>query len=325
MIRFANDSDIDGIMNFIETYWRKGHILGNNKDFFKYEHLLPEGVSYVISEEEENKEINAILGYIPYGKKNRDIMTVMWKANHTAHASLGLELFKYLKDNGDVRVMASPGSNPRLKGLYHYLGYQFGKMVQWYRLRKQESYLIAKIEDNEIPSGNCDGEYILLDTWDKLEQLFAFDAYSPSSKPFKEPWYINKRYFEHPIYNYIVYGIIGENEKVQLLMVFRVIKVNEINIVRLIDCIGDYSHIASSAKLLDDILEKYSAEYVDCYEVGLPDDYFKTSGWKKTDGTGNIIPNYFAPFTQANIDIYYFSSDPDIVLFKGDGDQDRPN
>lgn len=325
MIRFANENDIDGIMKFIDTYWRKGHILGNNKDFFRYEHLLPEGVSYVISEDDTSGEINAILGYIPYGKTKRDIMTVMWKANHTMHSSLGLELFKYLKDNGDVRIMASPGSNPKLRGLYQYLGYQFGKMIQWYRLRAQESYSIAKIGNGNIPNKTHKTNYISLNTWEELEASFNFEEYTQESKPFKESWYIKKRYYDHPIYDYDVYGIKGDSGRISLLMIFRVIDVNGINIVRLIDCIGEFALVRSSTKLLDDLLEKYSAEYVDCYEIGLPDDYMIDSGWTKTEGSGNIIPNYFAPFTQSNIDIYYFSSDPEVVLFKGDGDQDRPN
>lgn len=42
-------------------------------------------------------------------------------------------------------------------------------------------------------------------------------------------------------------------------------------------------------------------------------------------GSGNIMPDYFAPFEQRNIDIYYMSEIEDVILFKGDGDMDRPN
>ena len=324
MIRFAEKKDIDHIMSFIDTYWRKGHILGNNKEFFEYEHLLPEGVSYVISDDEKGN-INAILGYIPYGYEDRDLMTVMWKANHTAHSSLGLELFKYLKENGDARIMASPGSNPQLKGLYQYLGYRFGKMTQWYRLREQDDYKIAVIRDFEIPKVNKGSEFILLDNWQAFEDAFDFKKYTRDIKPYKEAWYIKKRYYDHPIYKYNVYGLLNENKKVALAIVFRVVQVNGTNIVRLIDCIGDFSYMRYMSSLLDFVLSENAAEYVDCYEVGVKDEYMHKSGWKKTENSGNIIPNYFAPFTQENIDINYFSSDGEIVLFKGDGDQDRPN
>lgn len=323
MIRFADERDIDRIMSFIDVYWRKGHILGNNRNFFEYEHLLPEGVTYVISE--DDNQINGILGYIPYGKKNRDLMTVMWKVNHTAKSSLGLELLKFLKDNGDVRLMASPGSNPKLKGLYRYLGYQFGKMIQWYRLRRQEKYHVAVIENDMIPMAHEGANYIELKSWEILKKHFDFDAYTNLTKPYKEEWYIKKRYYCHPIYKYNVYGVFDKNEKVSLLVIFRIIQVDGINIIRLIDCIGDFSLIGHLSRLMDNILEKYNAEYVDCYETGIADEEMIKAGWLKTVGSGNIIPNYFSPFVQENIDIYYFSSEPGIVLFKGDGDQDRPN
>lgn len=327
MIRFATEKDIDSIMEFIDTYWKRGHILGNNKDFFVYEHKLDEGITYVISIDED-ESINAILGYIPYGKTNRDVMTVMWKANHTANSSLGLELFHFLKTNGDVRIMASPGSNPKLKGLYRYLGYQFGKMTQWYRLRKQGSYRIARVTERSVPDREIEKKcvYKQFNDWDDVKEKFDFENYTRTSKPFKEQWYIQKRYFNHPIYQYEVYGVGTDNSGLYpLMMVFRVIKIDGTNIIRLIDCIGDYSIIEITTNLLDNLLENYNAEYVDCYETGLSEAVMTNAGFMKREDTDNIIPNYFSPFVQENIDIWFFSSDVDVVLFKGDGDQDRPN
>jgi hypothetical protein len=40
--------------------------------------------------------------------------------------------------------------------------------------------------------------------------------------------------------------------------------------------------------------------------------------------TGSIIPNYFAPFERRNVEIWYSSKPADIVMLRGDGDQDRP-
>lgn len=39
----------------------------------------------------------------------------------------------------------------------------------------------------------------------------------------------------------------------------------------------------------------------------------------------NIIPTYFEPFVQKNIDIWFQSSEKGLCIFKADGDQDRPN
>lgn len=40
---------------------------------------------------------------------------------------------------------------------------------------------------------------------------------------------------------------------------------------------------------------------------------------------GNIIPNYFEPFVQENIDIWVDSRDDNSLFTKADADQDRPN
>lgn len=325
MIRFANKDDIDDIMSFIDEYWKKGHILGSNKSFFLYEHVLNDEVTFVISLDDVSLEINAILGYIPYGEKHRDVMTVMWKANHSTHASLGLELFKYLRDYGDVRIIASPGSNPELRPLYKYLGYEFGKMIQWYRLNPKSVYQIADIKNPEIPQINSSCNYKSLDSWEEFCKYYDFEDNSSRMRPYKEAWYIRKRYYEHPIYKYMAFGLEGSKGIIKMVLFFRIENCKNINILRLVDSIGDYSYLKNSTALIDKLLEKYDAEYIDCYEIGLPDFYFETSGWKKTEGSGNIIPNYFAPYVLSNIDIYYFSTDSDIVLFKGDGDQDRPN
>lgn len=326
MIRFAKESDIDGIMDFIDCYWRKDHILGINRDFFCYEHLSDEGVTYVISEDGEGK-INAILGYIPYGKKNRDIMTVMWKANHTQNPSLGLELFYFLLQNADARIIASPGSNRKLRGLYIYLGYQFGKMTQWYRLQQKEEYKIARIVDRRLPQPSApQSVFKKYETWEELTADFDFEAYYKTNpKPLKEAWYIKKRYFHHPIYQYDVYGVSDGFNKISTIFIFRPVIINGSCVLRLVDCIGNTEGIKNATAMIDYLLVQYGAECIDCYETGVPDEFFRTAGWIKTEETENIIPNYFAPFVQENIDIYFFSTEPDVILFKGDGDQDRPN
>ena len=290
MIRFATMDDIPKIMQFINDYWKKGHLLSVDRDFFEYEHRFGERVSYVVSVDEQTDEINAILGYIPYGKTHRDVMTVMWQANHTASPALGLDLFNYLKE-----------------GI--------------------KQYKIAKIEDSNCPNtiGNA-CEYVYLEDWSAVERNFDFKNYFESKpKPLKEEWYVRKRYFEHPKYSYLPYGIKDACGKVSALLIFRKQLAQNSMVVRLIDIIGDVSAIGRTTNLLDDLLNKYEAEYVDCYEIGVSDELFKCGGWTKREETPNIIPNYFSPFEMKNVDIYYFSSDKDVILFKGDGDQDRPN
>ena len=47
---------------------------------------------------------------------------------------------------------------------------------------------------------------------------------------------------------------------------------------------------------------------------------------ERREGDANILPNYLQPPLFENTEYYYFTSDPGrFVLFKADGDQDRPN
>lgn len=327
MIRFAQEKDIDRIREFIGCYWKKkNHIFSRNRDFFEYEHCIDNEITFVISEDETGI-LNGILGYIPYGRKNRDVMAVMWKVNHTADPILGIRILQYLLEYGDVRIAASPGIGKNTIGIYRFLGYHVGKMTQWYRLGRRSEYRVARIEDDKIPQAA--GKQLPLmefQSFQELEKQFDFEKYSQGNpKPYKEKWYIEKRYFKHPIYQYRVFGIAGDDDVVETVVIVRVMECNQAKIIRWIDCIGDLEKIRYIAKALDRLIEEEDAEYIDCLEAGLPDELLHGAGWLKVEQSGNIIPNYFQPYVCENIDIYYFTTDENIILFKGDGDQDRPS
>ena len=105
----------------------------------------------------------------------------------------------------------------------------------------------------------------------------------------------------------------------------RVQECNGSKALRLIDCIGEANNLRIITSSIDALLDKMNCEYIDCYEAGLNEEIMTSAGWKKVEEAGNIIPDYFAPFEHRKVDIQYSSSSPSAVLFKGDGDQDRPN
>lgn len=327
MIRKAKKSDIDAIMKFIDSYWRKGHILGVNKDFFIYEHLYGEDVTYVLSVDDD-ESIEAILGYIPYGKQNRDVMTVLWKVGKSSAPMLGIQLLEYLVSNCDVRIAASPGINTETIGIYDFLHYTTGKLKQYYRLNQNiKEYHIPKIIDNRVLNTNSKAKCFFhkYNSFQELENEFSFeDYYAGNPKPLKEDWYFEKRYFNHPIYHYQIYGL-GTEGKATTLLVMRELSIGQYKIIRIVDVLGNYDNLQYISQDIDELLRNNHYEYIDFYQYGLEDRLLESAGFTDREKTVNIIPNYFEPFVQENVDIYYFSTDPDIVLFKADGDQDRPN
>ena len=326
MIRFAKPEDIPNIMKFIDEHWKKNHILARDENFFKYFcQTETDRVNFVIAED-NNGVIGAIQGFIPYATNNRDIMLALWKVQDMSIPMLGIRLMDIYK-NADVRIIASTGINPKTTiPLYKYLGYTTGKMIHWYRLNKNCEYKIAVINDKKIlPAKNSAISWREFSDFDEMINFMDMEKYKNSNpKPYKENWYIKRRYFDHPIYKYHAFGI-EQDKKVRAVFFYRIQECNNSRVLKLVDCIGDYNDFTKIDGVLDELLNRYQAEYVDIYEVGLKDEIMEQAGFMKVEDTENIIPNYFAPYEAKNIDIYYCTTDKEIVLFNGDGDQDRPS
>ena len=46
---------------------------------------------------------------------------------------------------------------------------------------------------------------------------------------------------------------------------------------------------------------------------------------QRNDDDLNIIPQYFEPLVQQNIERWFETNDNNMIIFKGDGDGDRPS
>ena len=324
MIRFAEKKDISAIMKFIDEYWNKDHIMSRDRNLFEFQHKWGDEISFVLSEKDD--EITGVLGFIPYSSKNRDITLAIWKTNKTEDTMQGINILSFLREKGDVRTISAPGINSKTIPIYKFLGLETGKMKQWYRLRNVPEYKIAKVTNSVIPAYSANTEVVIEEIKDfsDAESRFGIeDCLLRDHQPIKSKEYLRRRYFEHPSFIYFKYGVQVAEQK--LFVVLRVQKYNESSLVRIIDCIGDHCLFKYFSYELDSLLEKYDCEYADCYETGVSDEIFEEGGWRLVADSGNIMPDYFAPFEQKNIDIYYMSEIEGAILFKGDGDMDRPN
>ena len=238
----------------------------------------------------------------------------------------GINILSYLRENGDVRTISAPGINPKIVPIYKYLGLETGKMKQWYRLREVPEYKIANVTNKDIPlfAGSEGISIKEITDFSEADKEFGIgDCLIRDHQPIKSKAYLRRRYFEHPSFTYIKFGV-SKGEK-KLFVVLRVQKCNDSALLRVIDCIGDHELFSNFTGEIDDLLKKNNCEYADCYESGVLDKVFEDGGWRLVPESGNIMPDYFAPFEQRNIDIYYMSEIEGAILFKGDGDMDRPN
>ena len=96
--------------------------------------------------------------------------------------------------------------------------------------------------------------------------------------------------------------------------------------LRIIDIIGNIKCGINLSGVLSSLLINYDCEYIDCLNSGIEEKYFKELGFSLKNNQ-TIIPEYFEPFVRKNIDIYiaYRPKINNFIIYKGDGDQDRPN
>ena len=271
------------------------------------------------------------MGFIKSSNSNSDIWAAMWKAiKHDAHPMLGIELLEYLRNANNYNRLTCVGINTNTVAIYHYLGIYTNHLNQYVIINKNiQKFNILKVEDIEfIKQINFieNTQYSLI----KLEECeldFNFD--SQDYIPHKDKDYFIKRYFNHPIYNYIVYGIYKE-ELLTSLIITREVAIDNSKILRVMDYLGDENDIVHVSKYIYQIVTNNSYEYIDFMCYGFDEKNLKKAGFKKVDldSSNIIVPNYFSPFVQENIKIKFFADIKDISkirICKADGDQDRPN
>lgn len=327
-IRLAFFNEISELMSFINTYWKSGHILAVDRDFFEYEMVVDGKVNFLIAKTKDTGIIEGILGFLPCSRcaEKLDIWGVVWKTIPGAMPMLGMELKKRLMTEIGARTDLGVGANPStsiplLSKIYHYYT---AKMKHYYRLSDIEEYKIAKIGNKEIYEycANEKIEVIELISCQALESFFDF-ATILDVIPYKDIWYYNKRFYEHPIYNYKIWGVIGENSRA--VIITRTQNCNNSSVVRIVDYIGEQKLFALCGNFFDTLLNEN--EYIDFYFDGFDEQFVKQAGFCEVRDDINIIPDYFNPFEQVNVDIYVDSSNnrKKCFFFKADGDQDRPN
>lgn len=326
VIRYATEKDIPLIKTFIDANWKKDHILVRKDGLFEWQYISDK-LDYVIGIDKDG-QIQGMLGFISYSNDmHRDIATSMWKAN-PGTGFLGIKLLMFVMDNEKHRALFSPGINIKTSGgIYKRMGITTGRMHQWYRLNDKSEYIVANIKNKSIPKYSikqCTNIINYL-SYEMFIKDFNHEKYvNKAVVPYKSLEYIRRRYFEHPVYDYLKFGVIEDGET-KAVFIVRIQPCNKTKVLRFVDCIGDYSLLGNVTEFLDHLLDETDAEYIDMYEKGLSVEMLINAGWTNLAETQNIIPNYFSPYEQCNIDIYYCTTAEDIILFRGDGDQDRPN
>lgn len=324
-------------MKFIIDFWRPNHILGLDSDFFKYEHVNGSDINFFLAINKKTNSLSAIQGFIAYGEvPNSHICGVMTKVSPLEKVPfLGVEIMRQMLNSAQPKTYCGIGTNPKtmVPLVKKFFNRYVGIMNQYFFLnpslinfnlvkisKKHNPLLKTKFIEKSIVINNikiADEKTISKN----YENLF-FDKNLPK----KSLNYVLKRYVFHPIYTYQNYLVYDPQSGNKSLLISREVEHSGSVALRIIDFIGDVNVFKKLNDWLIFITSKNCYEYVDLLCSGIDQKIFEKSGFNfhlKNDNF--IVPTYFEPFIDKNIDIYFEKSHKDLIIFKGDSDGDRPN
>ncbi len=326
-VRRATYEDIPKIMQFMDEHWKPGNILAKNREFFEWQFLDGEKVNMFIGVDHDTGKMYGMVGAVVYSRKpNPDISSCTWQTIKSSNPMLGIELSNYMLSQLHPRYNCSAGLTNKSIRINELMGGVPTKMDHYYRLADRLDYRIADVKNKVIP--------YVKDTGYCLEQIFCVDdmkqiiteemlAGSVMSKDYA---YIEKRYFEHPVYQYDKWKVVDRDGNSASILVTRDETALDSKICKIVDYYGDWNDFKRITAALDRLMEERGYEFIDIYSFGVPVDLYEQAGFCCCDETSeNIIPNYFHPFERRNITLKMMNPFvPEMKLLRGDGDQDRP-
>ena len=331
-VRQAKFEEIKMIMDFLRDNWKPDHILAIDRPFFDWMHVDGHKVNYVIGIDEDARKIYGLEGFIMYNSEEHpDGSGALWKTIKSDNPLLGVEIHDYIVKNLGLRYSVGIGLNKTSQKIRKLMNGEdsVARMARYYRLGKKDVFRIASVKNKAWPEcRNIESSFTELKTIDEFKTAISVDELK-AYVPYKDYAYISHRYYDHPIYSYRFLQLCIDEERVTSVFVVRKVSVGEECAIKIVDYFGDEKYIAESGKAVDSLLEEYGAEYIDLYTHGVDKAIVLEAGFMEgTEDDENVIPNYFEPFEQRNIDVYVGEIEHKGVkvrMFRGDGDMDRPS
>ena len=332
ILRFGDNADIGIVTKFIDEHWKPGHILARDRELFEYMYLEKDGrLNFVIAIDPQSEEVIAILGYIPSDALHSRVSLSMWKSRSDAHLrnyKAGLAVLRFLIDGLKPKSIFSTGISADTRDIYRFLGYSCDVMnhhlivndgVRDFRIIKNPPRTIFAQSSSDHPISA-----ITKVTTDEALRRVAKSL--DFAETLKDVDYLSHRYLNHPRFSYEIREVVSNSKTVGIL-VFRRSFANDRSCIRIIDVIGAEVCLRTAIGSLVQEMQQNGDEYIDLLSWGLDGSQIKEIGFTDCrDLTDCVVPEYFSPFSQTKVDRWLFTNLPETeIIYKGDGDQDRPN
>ena len=320
-------------MAFLHEHWKVEHILSWNQSLMDWQHLAADGsYNYLIAWQDD--KMLGVLGYIPTSHFDADlgsefVFLALWKVREDAGiAGLGITMLRHLEKLYPDAVVAVAGIQSSVLPLYRVLRYTVGQFRQHFVVRPGAEQTIATLPadfDPPVPRGA--GAVFRRLSADEVLSCGVDVGERAQVLPSKSPRYFRDRFLLHPSYRYQVHSI-EVDANVCGLIATRVASASGSAALRIVDFFGTDATFAHCGQAIGGLVEQTGTEYADLFSVGLSGEALRSAGFVEVIKDGPVIvPNHFEPFdgSKNGSIAFAFRTDRPVVLFRADGDQDRPN
>ena len=331
-LRFGDHADIETVSNFIDQHWQNGHVLSRDRELFDFMFLEKDGrLNFALAFEPLSNELIAILGYLPTNVSHSRISLSMWKARPDAHLrkyKAGLAVLRFLIDELKPKSIFSTGISADTRDVYKFLGYSCDVMNHHVIVNNQidEFKIIKNPPSSSFYSQTYGSAASSLAVIKSDEDLRNAASRLEFVETLKDIDYLCHRYLNHPRFKYEVREV-TLNAKTVGILFFRRLFANDRSCIRIIDVVGAEICLKSAIQPLIQEMLTNGDEYIDLLSWGLDGGQLNEAGFANCrEFTDCVVPEYFSPFSQTTVERWLFTNLPDTeIIYKGDGDQDRPN
>ena len=329
---FLSSKQLNTFTNILKFYKSK-HIFNRNKKYFDWR-FKSSTKNYNIAILKYKKNIISFLSFYPLSQYDKSLnnnkvffLSLAFNKKNILPFQLKL-LFDYLVKKKKPKIIFTSPLEHSLN-INKYLGFKFIKLDHYFFKTKKKTKIEGLKNFNKISAINSnkidDCRIISEKELKKLKINFFKYQY-----PVKSKKYLINKYLKHPIFKYIFLGSF-KKKNITSLIILRVQKYKNLKIGRIVDFVGNQKNLYKFNNILWKISDNKNFEYIDFYNFGiLEKNLIKAGFFNKKYLNSVVIPDYFNPYENKNINLYMGIMYKDhqtlknINYFKGDCDLDVP-
>jgi len=337
-IRRCQSSDVPGVLTFLDRHWKTRHVFTADRELFDWQYARPDRpgeYAIALAHDDANGDLVGLLGYLPTRRfdpmlaGNNALWLALWKVRDDAAGPVGLQLLTDVANSEPHTSIGVIGFQPPAAAIYKALKFEVGELCHYVLPNPDVSTFELAVFDNlpKRPVPASDLTAVRVDSSNFSAAAEGLDLGTRAVlAPQKTPEYFRSRFLAHPRYRYGSFVIQREGRALGLLAT-RLATHGGRRALRVVDYIGPSEAVPGLGQVVLDEVRRAEAEYADVLNWGIDPALFAAAGFACVDSSGpNIVPNHFEPFERRNATVRFaLKSDRPAVLFKGDGDQDRPN